>query len=338
MTRATRWTLRRAACACGVWAGVIGCQTAIGAQAAAPTPVRIGRLTIGGYVQADYRMTIDEDPDDERDSFLIRRARLVVSGDMAPKIGFLVQGDFSDTPIARDIYVNLSFLSAANIRVGQFVAPFGLERLTPSTRLELIDRSLVGDLLTPSRDMGVMVFSAKPFWGWLSYGAAIVDGTGQNTLDNNDAKDLVGRLTAAVPPIKGLTVGFNVNGGAQPDGDRLRVGGDVTYERPRFRLSAERITQSVDGATERDVTGLVLIGVWKRPAAAPTDYYAGYELAARFVDVDDSTGQLTMRGLQFGGNYYITPQVRVMSNLLVPFGDDQPVNKVRWWSRLQVWF
>ncbi len=49
-------------------------------------------------------------------------------------------------------------------------------------------------------------------------------------------------------------------------------------------------------------------------------------------------GQLTMRGLQFGGNYYITPQVRVMSNLLVPFGDDQPVNKVRWWSRLQVWF
>ena len=86
------------------------------------------------------------------------------------------------------------------------------------------------------------------------------------------------------------------------------------------------------GSTVHDERARALAGLYD------ADYYAGYELAARFVDVDDSTGQLTMRGLQFGGNYYITPQVRVMSNLLVPLGDDQPVNKVRWWSRLQVWF
>ena len=88
----------------------------------------------------------------------------------------------------------------------------------------------------------------------------------------------------------------------------------------------------------RDTTGYYVFGVWHRPAKDPTPWYAGYELAARWVDVDDDADLLTTHALQFGGNYYVTPQVRIMNNLVVPVGDDHPRPRTRWWSRVQVVF
>ena len=48
--------------------------------------------------------------------------------------------------------------------------------------------------MAPSRDMGLMVFNVQPWRGWITYGAAIINGTGQNRADDNSAKDLVGRI------------------------------------------------------------------------------------------------------------------------------------------------
>ena len=66
-----------------------------------------------------------------------------------------------------------------------------------------------------------------------------------------------------------------------------------------------------------------------------TPHYAGYELAARYVNVDDDAEALTSHQVQAGGTYFVTPALRVQSNLVIPFGDDQPHHAVRWWSRLQ---
>ena len=81
-------------------------------------------------------------------------------------------------------------------------------------------------------------------------------------------------------------------------------------------------------AASRDV-GLV---VFVRP------HYAGYVLAARYVDVDDEGLLLETHQVQTGGTYFITPQLRVQSNVVLPIGDDQPRHTVRWWSRLQLNF
>ena len=111
------------------------------------------------------------------------------------------------------------------------VAPFSLERLTGYSRLEVIDRSVIGASMTPSRDFGLMVFNTQPWRGWITYGAAIINGTGQNRADDNDAKDLVGRVATKVPRLPHLTVGVNAQTGEQAQGDRRRVGIDFNYER-----------------------------------------------------------------------------------------------------------
>jgi hypothetical protein len=320
------------------WIGLLCCPALARAQAEPPPPIKFGRVTFTGYVQADYRTTLDGEVDAPLEGFLIRRARVASIIELAPTISAVVRVDVSASPIARDLYIDFSGIPGATFRFGQFIAPFSLERLTSTSRLELIDRSVVAELLTPSRDMGAMVFNAKPFWGWLSYYAAVVNGTGQNNRDNNKAKDVVGRVSAAIPRAKGMTVSINANGGTQPEGSRRRYGADLGYERRGFRATAEWVQQTLDGPEAQTLTGLVLIGVWKRPARKRTAYFAGYELDARIVDLDDSRDTIQQRELQFGGNYYITPQVRAMSNLVVPIGDDQPITRTRWWSRIQVWF
>ncbi|MGH9160989.1 MAG: porin, partial [Vicinamibacteraceae bacterium] len=171
--------------------------------------IRLGRFRLSGYAQLDARMLEDAETQETADEFSIRRARIVFEGDLIPRVGLVLQADLTDERIMRDAYVNFKHVPQAQVRIGQFVAPFSVERLTSTSRLEAIDRTNIGQELSPSRDFGVMVTNGEPFWGWLTYGAAIVNGTGQNERDNNDGKDLVGRLSASVPRWPGLSVGVN---------------------------------------------------------------------------------------------------------------------------------
>ena len=328
---------------CAVTAGLLVPRDAR-AQAAPPEPITVGPIVISGFVQADSLVSIGEDADatDTVDTFGIPRARLGVSGELTPKISWYLQGDFAnvtnDGRVLRDAYVQITPTSQFAVRMGQMVAPFSLERLTGYQKLELIDRSIVGIALAPSRDMGLMVFNAKPWRGWLTYAAALINGSGQNTADTNSAKDVVARVTSRVPHVDHLTVGFNVQTGEQPQGDRRRIGVDLNYEAPSYRVAVERVAQRRDYDPRVDTTGFTVIGAYKHKAAERRPHYAGYELAARYVDVDDDAFTLESHNVQAGGTYFVTPQLRVMSNLLVPIGDDQPRHTVRWWSRLQVFF
>jgi hypothetical protein len=58
-------------------------------------------------------------------------------------------------------------------------------------------------------------------------------------------------------------------------------------------------------------------------------------LGVRYLDVDDDAIALTSHQLQAGGTCFVTPALRVQSNVILPIGDDQPRHAVRWWSRLQ---
>lgn len=326
-------------------AAVMACSRAAAAQQAPPPPITIGRITIAGFVQMDYRGTIEDETDgrltETSTGFVIPRARIGVTGDLGPRVTFSLIGDFAspaDDNVLRDATLTVRVAPAVSVRFGQFSIPYSLERITSTTTLEIIDRSVMGTLMAPSRDIGFTVFSPKPIRGWLSYYGSVINGSGQNRPDNNGAKDLVGRVTARVPQVKSLTIGVNGETGEQPIGDRHRAGVDVNYEHGPFRVAVEALKQTEDGVVHRDATGYYVLGVWHRPARTPTPWYAGYELAARWVDVDDDLDLLTTHALQFGGNYYITPQVRLMNNLVVPVGDDQPRPRTRWWSRVQVVF
>src|SRR5213592_3183074 len=201
------------------------------------------KLVLGGFIQTNF-----EDGDVSafegrfgqtalKDRFRLRRARIAMTGDFAEQFDFKMEGDFENSdgtsPSNRtdfsgtDIWLNWHQFPAAQIKVGQYKAPFGLEQLTPDTTLFIIERSLPTGAITPERQIGIELWG-KPFTNlWpeqkdlLTYYAGIFNGNGRN-INNNDNNNFmyVGRLE--LMPFKGKIFG---------QASSLKLGGDVLNSR-----------------------------------------------------------------------------------------------------------
>src|SRR6266478_4133318 len=167
------------------------------------------KLVLGGYIQANFE-GIDVSPFEGRfgsnalkERFRLRRARINLTGDFAEQFDFKIEGDFENSDgisssrtafSGTDIFVNWHQFPEAQVKVGQWKAPFGLEQITPDQYLIIIERSLPTGAITPERQIGVQVWG-KPFTNvWpdekdlLTYYAGIFNGNGRNTTinDNNN--------------------------------------------------------------------------------------------------------------------------------------------------------
>ncbi len=106
---------------------------------------------------------------------------------------------------ATDIFVNWHQFPEAQVKLGQWKAPFGLEQTTPDTTLYVIERSLPTGAITPERQIGVQLWG-KPFASvWpdgkdlLTYYAGIFNGNGRNTTVNDNNNFMyVGRLESTL--------------------------------------------------------------------------------------------------------------------------------------------
>src|SRR5688572_1341614 len=124
-------------------------------------------LTIGGLlqVQAEFGDRGDTRFGNDNDRFYLRRARINATGKFLEEFDFRLEGDFggtlANTSALRaqltDGFINWNRHPEANIRMGQFKTPFGFEQLFSDPRLITIERSLVNDRLTLSRQLGVQV-------------------------------------------------------------------------------------------------------------------------------------------------------------------------------------
>src|SRR5437879_5236772 len=200
------------------------------------------KLVLGGFIQANF-----EDGDVSafegrfgqtalKDRFRLRRARINLTGDFAENFDFKVEGDFENSDginssrtafEATDIFVNWHQFPEAQVKLGQWKAPFGLEQLTPDTSLYIIERSLPTGAITPERQIGVQLWG-KPFASvWpdekdlLTYYAGVFNGNGRNTTVNDNNNFMyVGRLE--LMPFKGKIFGQDSS---------LKLGGDVLNSR-----------------------------------------------------------------------------------------------------------
>jgi phosphate-selective porin len=138
-----------------------------------------------------------------KDRFRLRRARVNLTGDFAEQFDFKVEGDFGQNDgtnnnrtafSGTDIWLNWHQFPWAQIKMGQYKAPFGLDQLTPDTSLYTIERTLPTGAITPDRQIGAQLWG-KPFTNiWpeqkdlLTYYAGIFNGNGKNTTvnDNNN--------------------------------------------------------------------------------------------------------------------------------------------------------
>ena len=317
------------------------------APPADPPPLRIGPVTLAGYLQADGLTVAGDDLEESHDTFRIRRMRVGLSGDLAPKVGWTFSLEASGSPHVRDAYITLRLVDWANVRFGQFYQPFSLDRLNSTSRLELIDRASVTERIALTRDPGIMVFNARPFLGWLSYSLNVSNGTGMNVTDNNDAKDVTGRVGIAHPLLRGFSIGLNGSSGEQPTGTRNRAGVDVSIDKRAFKFVVEGLVEESDG-TGPDRDGFYVLGVYRIHPKQVTPHFRMLEVVARYASLDDPTGVRletplrsfipeTTNEFQFGGNYHINRNVRFMANAIVPV-DDRDVPSATLIARLQIMF
>jgi phosphate-selective porin OprO and OprP len=176
------------------------------------------RVQVGALVQADGRFALGSHAETVAvtDTFLIRRLRPYLRGRLARNFEFYINPDFAGGMVVlQDAYVDTVFSPAFRIRLGKTKTPFGLERLQPASNILFLERALPTSIV-PNRDVGVDVLGDIS-GGVVSYQAGVVNGVadgGSGDVDNNDGKDLAGRLAIRPfvrnqsSPLRGLTAGI----------------------------------------------------------------------------------------------------------------------------------
>jgi phosphate-selective porin len=165
----------------------------------------------------------------DNDRFYLRRARLNATGRFREEFDFRLEidlaGSLGDTAALRaqvtDGFINWHRLPAANVRVGQFKTPFGFEQLYSDTRLYTLERSLMNDRLTLSRQLGVQV-GGELLDERLTYAAGAFNGNGVNNSFNDDDRFLVAGRLAGVPwrgRLRGRPASWGLGGNAYSSTD-----------------------------------------------------------------------------------------------------------------------
>lgn len=194
------------------------------------------RIGLRGYTQFRINETISVEPGSapphhvgdrsvgEDQSFLIRRARLILFGDISDHMYIYLQPDFAVTPPGspdathfaqiRDWYADcyLDVCKVYRVRIGQSKVPYGWENLQSSSNRIPFDRNdAFNSAVRNERDLGVF-FYWTPMWAqdffkevmdrglkgsgnYGVFGIGAYNGQGGSLLEQNDNLHLVTRLT-----------------------------------------------------------------------------------------------------------------------------------------------
>ena len=186
-------------------------------------PFNSEMLKFSGFVQGMYQANLSDEGELTSNTFRMRRVRLSAEGTLFKGLTYKIQGDFSRSPMLVDAFVKYKVADAFAIQLGQFKTPFSLESPINPVNLEIFDygegiQKLVGysDVCGVGglgRDIGLMatgkLFPVKGEEGIkyhvVDYALGVFNGNGPTTTDNNNRKDLVGRLEVH-PGLKDLTL------------------------------------------------------------------------------------------------------------------------------------
>ena len=254
-------------------------------------------VTVGGTVQ--YQFTAKEDVNPST-TFAFKAARLKGSVKLTDKISAMVYLDATRQPSLLE--ANIEYLQApyATLRLGQFQVPFGYETQNANFDVEAIDRSRMlnfiwynGTTTAYLRDAGAMVMGRRKLIG---YQVAVLNGTGLNTSDTNNYKDIVGRVGIGIPMFAGLGASvYQGKWGPQEDlTDRNAYGFDLFLDTGKVLLEAEYI--AADGrvtgtSTSSDVKHggfYTIVGYRITPLIEPVFKYDTYD-----PDKDTDDNELT---------------------------------------------
>jgi len=254
----------------------------------------VNSLTIGARVQV--RWTLDDREQADADTagagegrvdgavsqFDVPRLRVTLGGGVWREwLRYSFQFDFSRTSGEGDSKIKDAIVEIRppgrpyRFQAGQFKAPFGLQQLTSSGRLQFVDRAITDAKFTPGRDMGAMLPGTAGSRA-IGYEVGVFNGSGESIRQNNRSHLWTGRLffhplgayalsegasDAGADPVLHLAVG--VRGGeairgrtpgaiAEEADNQTAYNVEFAYKAPRFYSTAEyyRMTDEQENPAE----------------------------------------------------------------------------------------
>ena len=308
-------------------------------SAASPTPQPprarpwYERLSLRGYTQVRYNRLLETNPDltcpqcdrsiGRGGGFLVRRARLVLSGDVSDRVSVYIQPDFA-TEVSgtlhlgqiRDAYFDL-FLDRGKtfrLRVGQSKVPFGWENLqSSSNRLPLDRADPLNSALPNERDLGVFAYWAPEkirqrfrtltdsgLKGTGDYGLVGVGAYNGQTANRPEANSSLHTVLRVSYPFR------------LANGQFIEVG--VQGYTGRFVIPSGNRTEGVTGASEfRDERAAVTLVVYPQPFGLQAEWNVG-----QGPEVDPAARNIDTRGLE-GGYVQAMYRAQFAGQTLTPF-------------------
>lgn len=219
-----------------------------------------------GFVQGLYQMDI-KDNQIESNTFRMRRVRMAVDGNLSKHVSYKIQGDWVNSPILVDAHLKVKVCPEFSLQFGQFKTPFTLESPSSPINLEIFDfgetvKNLCGysdvcGVGKNGRDIGAMAsgnlfkIEDKDF-SILEYSIGIFNGNNINAVDNNNHKDLIGRINIH-PMLKSLTLTGSIYRGMyfnQIDLTRNRYSFGVQYSDNNMVFRSEYVGGETGTAVE----------------------------------------------------------------------------------------
>jgi phosphate-selective porin OprO and OprP len=259
-------------------------------------------IRFGADLQIDNRTFLDGSNSSLTDQILMRRVRPSISGTVYKYIDYYIRPDFGQgSVVLYEAYLQLNYFSRANLRVGKFKPPVGLERLQSDDDTSFIERALP-TLLVPSRDIGYQI-GGDLVKRRASFQVGVFNGVPDNGLSDaspSSHRDYAARifLTPFLPeaknPLSGLGIGIGATGGSV---DGIALASYKTFGQNTFFSFA---------------SGVTLAG--HRTRLAPQAYYylgpfgaiAEYTLSEEGLQKGTVRRDIAFRAWQIGASYILT--------------------------------
>lgn len=289
------------------------------------------RISLRGYTQIRYNRLGETNPKlkceqcdrswGENGGFMLRRARMIFSGDVHPNVFVYIQPDFASTSGTglhyaqlRDIYFDISVDKDREFRfrVGQSKIPYGFENLqSSSNRLSLDRNDALNSAVANERDLGAFFYYApkhvrrtfkyliqsglKGSGDYGMLGLGVYNGQTANNAEVNDEPHAVARLTYPWRLGNGQIFETSVQGYSGVVGVRNR-------------------TNRVRGDTEFLDQRQAVSFIWyPQPFGFQAEYNVG-----RGPEYDKAKNEILLKNL-YGGYLQLMAAFRYKSHLFIPF-------------------
>jgi phosphate-selective porin OprO and OprP len=167
-------------------------------------------IRLGSAVRIDFHAKLQEHGQSSYDGAVasaglatweLHRNRIGLSGYVSKDIEYEVEYEFTENELTdrditlgytpkqqwKDVNVNLTYVRNAQIQIGRFKIPFGLDELTSVTHNDFIFRSMGGIYLAPGRDVGLMAHGS-----FLKHGLTYATGAFAHDGDHARSKKIAG--------------------------------------------------------------------------------------------------------------------------------------------------